>query len=340
MTILVTGGAGYIGSVVTEELVRQRYKVVVFDNLQQGHREAVLSEAIFVEGNLANRFLLDNVFQSYNIDAVIHMAAETVVEHSMTDPQRYFKNNVVNGINLLDTMLKYDVKKIIFSSSAAVYGEPVETPIKETHPQNPVNSYGESKLMFEKILDWYQRAYGIKYISLRYFNAAGASEKLGEDHNPETHLIPLVLKCALNLKNKKETDQKVKIFGADYPTKDGTCIRDYIHVIDLARAHLLALEHIDDLGARIYNLGNGDGYSVLEVIEIAKKVTGIDIPTVSTSRREGDPAVLVASSDKIRDELGWQPKYKNLESIIQSAWKWYLKHPNGYGNAQKFNREI
>jgi len=312
--ILVTGGAGYIGSIVTEELVRQRYKVVVFDNLQQGHREAVLSEAIFVEGNLANRFLLDNVFQSYNIDAVIHMAAETVVEHSMTDPQRYFKNNVVNGINLLDAMLKYDVKKIIFSSSAAVYGEPVETPIKETHPQNPVNSYGESKLMFEKILDWYHKAYGIKYISLRYFNAAGASEKLGEDHNPETHLIPLVLKCALNLKNRKETGQKVKIFGTNYSTKDGTCIRDYIHVVDLARAHFLALKHIDELDARIYN----------------KKVTGINIPAISTSRREGDPAVLVASSDKIKDELGWQPKYKDLESIIQSAWEWYLKYPEGY----------
>ena len=331
MTILVTGGAGYIGSVVTEELQRQGYGVVVFDNLQQGHQEAVLPGAIFIKGDLANRSLLDNVFRNSNINAVVHMAAETVVKHSMTDPQRYFKNNVVNGINLLDTMLNYNVKKIIFSSSAAVYGEPIETPIKENHPQNPVNSYGESKLMFEKILDWYHRAYGIKYVSLRYFNAAGASERLGEDHNPETHLIPLILKCALNLKNKKKTNQKVKIFGTDYPTKDGTCIRDYIHVIDLARAHLLALEHIDDLGARIYNLGNGDGYSVLEVIEIAKKVTGIDIPTVSTSRREGDPAVLVASSDKIRDELGWQPEYKELELIIQSAWMWYLKHPNGYG---------
>ena len=192
--------------------------------------------------------------------------------------------------------------------------------------------------MFEKILDWYHKAYGIKYVSLRYFNAAGASEKLGEDHDPETHLIPLVLKCALNIKNKKETNQKVKIFGTDYPTKDGTCIRDYIHVVDLAKAHLLALGHIDDLGARIYNLGNGDGYSVLEVINTAEKVTGINIPTISTPRRKGDPAVLVASSDKIRDELGWQPEYKELELIIQSAWNWYLEHPNGYSNSQDGGR--
>ena len=330
MTILVTGGAGYIGSIVTEKLLTEGYKVVVFDNLQQGHKEAVLPEAIFIKGDLTNKASLADVFQSHSIDAVVHMAAETVVEHSMTDPQRYFNNNVVNGINLLDTMLRYNVKRIIFSSSAAVYGEPIKTPIKEDHPQNPVNSYGESKLMFEKILDWYQRAYGIKYVSLRYFNAAGASEKLGEDHNPETHLIPLVLKCALNIKNKKETNQKVKIFGTDYPTKDGTCIRDYIHVIDLARAHLLALKHIDELGARVYNLGNGDGYSVLEVIQTAKKITGINIPAISTSRREGDPAVLVASSDKIKDELGWQSEYKDLESIIQSAWEWYLEHPKGY----------
>lgn len=225
MNVFVTGGAGYVGSIVGEELSKKGYSIIVLDNLRQGHRKAVLPEVKFIEGDLANIETLDHVFQGHKIDAVMHMAAETVVEHSMTDPRRYFQNNVVNGLNLLDTMLKYDVKRIIFSSSAAVYGEPIKTPIKETHPRNPVNSYGESKLMFEKILNWYQKAYGIKYVSLRYFNAAGASEKLGEDHNPETHLIPLVLKCALNFKAKRETNQKVKIFGTDYSTKDGTCIR-------------------------------------------------------------------------------------------------------------------
>ncbi|MBE0479089.1 UDP-glucose 4-epimerase GalE [Candidatus Aerophobetes bacterium] len=330
MRVLVTGGAGYIGSITTEELLKQGQKVVVFDSLQQGHKDAVLPEAVFVQGDLSDKISLENVFQSYSIDAVVHLAAETVVEHSMTDPKKYFHNNVINGINLLDSMLKYNVEKIIFSSSAAVYGEPVETPIQETHPQNPVNSYGESKLMFEKILDWYHRAYGVKYISLRYFNAAGASEKLGEEHHPETHLIPLVLKCALNYKTEKEANKKVKIFGTEYPTNDGTCVRDYIHVVDLAKAHILALEQIDELGARVYNLGNGDGYSVHEVIDTAKKITGADIEVVFASPRRGDPAVLIASSSRIKEELGWKPEHKDLESIIQSAWSWYLNHPERY----------
>lgn len=336
MKVLVIGGAGYIGSVVAEELLSQGYAVVVFDNLKQGHREAVPPEAEFVEGDLADMRRLDDTFRHYGMDAVIHMAAETVVEASMTDPKKYFQNNVVNGMNLLEVMLRYRVNKIIFSSTAAVYGEPVEIPIPETHPQAPVNSYGESKLMFEKILDWYHRAYGMRSISLRYFNAAGASKRLGEDHRPETHLIPLVLQKALN-----PSGRELRIFGTDYPTRDGTCVRDYIHVIDLAQAHILGLRRLAELapketkglsglGSKIYNLGNGDGYSVIEVIETARKVTGVDIPAVPSERRKGDPAVLVASSEKIKAELGWKPKYPELETILRSGWEWHRRHPKGY----------
>lgn len=325
MNILVTGGAGYVGSVVVEELLKQGYEVIVLDNLQQGHQGAILPAAKLASADICDARALDQVFRGYQIDAVMHMAAETVVEYSMTDPKRYFHNNIVGGINLLDTMLKYQVDKFIFSSSAAIYGEPQSTPIEEDHPKLPVNSYGESKLMFEHILKWYGRAYGLKHISFRYFNAAGATELLGEDHCPETHLIPNVLKAAL------DKNSPVYIFGTDYPTKDGSCIRDYVHVTDIAQAHVLALEKIDALSGRAYNLGNGEGYSVLEVMETAKKVTSVDIPTKISARRAGDPAVLVASSDRAKEELGWKPKFPELESIIASAWKWMKEHLKGYG---------
>ena len=324
MNVLVTGGAGYVGSIVAEELLNKGYKVVILDNLQQGHKEAVLPEAELVTADICDAEALGRDFHRYQIDAVMHMAAETVIEYSMTDPRRYFHNNIVGGINLLDIMLKHQVDKLIFSSSAAIYGEPQSTPIEEDHPKLPVNSYGESKLMFEQILNWYGKAYGLKHVSLRYFNAAGATELLGEDHRPETHLIPNVLKAAL------DKDNPVSIFGTDYPTKDGSCIRDYVHITDIAQAHILALERIEQLSARAYNLGNGEGYSVLEVLEAAKKVAGTDIPIEISPRRPGDPAVLVASSERARSELGWKPQFTELGSIVDSAWKWMRKHPKGY----------
>jgi len=324
VNILVTGGAGYVGSIVAEELVAQGHGVIVLDSLKQGHRGAVPPGAELVTADICQSEALDAVFRRAGIDAVMHMAAETVVEYSMTDPKRYFQNNVIGGINLLDTMLKYDVLKFIFSSSAAVYSEPQGIPIKESNPQIPLNSYGESKLMFERILEWYGKAYGLKHISLRYFNAAGASEHLGEDHRPETHLIPNVLKAALN------KDVPVDIFGADYPTKDGSCIRDYVHVIDIAQAHILALGKIEELNGKVYNLGNSQGYSVLEVVAAAEKVVGARIPTRTCPRRAGDPAVLVASSDLARAELDWQTRFPQIEIIIESAWRWLREYPNGY----------
>lgn len=324
MCVLVTGGAGYVGSIVTEHLLKQKHKVIVLDNLQQGHKEAVLSPAEFVSVDICNVETLEDVLCRFKINAVMHMAAETVVDYSMTDPKRYFHNNLVCGTNLLNAMLKHGVDKIIYSSTAAVYGEPRSIPIEEDHPETPINSYGESKLMFERILEWYGRAYGIRHISFRYFCAAGATELLGEDHRPETHLIPNVLKAALNGNNP------VSVFGTDYPTKDGSCIRDYVHVLDIAQAHLLALEKIDDLSGNIYNLGNGKGYSVLEVVKTAEQVVGVKIPTKICPRRLGDPATLVASSERAKRELGWKPQFSKLESIIESAWRWLKDHPDGY----------
>jgi UDP-glucose 4-epimerase len=325
MNILVTGGAGYVGSIVGEELLKAGNRVVILDNLQQGHQKAVLPGAEFIFADICSSEALDGLFQRERIDAVMHMAAETVIEYSVTDPARYFHNNIVGGMQLLDAMLKHKVYRVIFSSSAAVYGEPQSIPVDEDHPKLPVNSYGESKLMFERILEWYGRAYGLKYISLRYFNAAGASESLGEDHHPETHLIPNVLKAALG------KDNPVPIFGTDYPTKDGSCIRDYVHVVDIAQAHVLALENLEKRPARAYNLGSGQGYSVLEVVEAARKVTGLVIPVRVSPRRLGDPAVLVASSERAKSELGWKPKFPELEVIIESAWSWMIRHPQGYG---------
>jgi len=331
MNILVTGGAGYIGSVCVEELIRQGNKVIVIDNLQEGNREAIHREAVFYESNFGDKRVLDSIFEDHAIDAVIHFAAETTIAFSMTDPQLYFINNVVNGVNLLEVMKKHGCLRFIFSSTAATFGEPEYTPIDEKHIQKPINAYGESKLMFEKILDWYHFAYGLQFNAFRYFNAAGASERLGEDHRHESHLIPIVLRTALNVQ-KNENAGELKVFGNDYATTDGTCVRDYIHVVDLARAHILALGNLDVHPDAKYNMGNGTGFSVLEVIEMAKKITGIDIPYVVTDRRPGDPAVLVASSDKIKTETGWEPEYPDLESIIRSAWEWHSKNPTGYGS--------
>ncbi len=323
MHVLVTGGAGYVGSVVADGLLKAGHAVTILDNLQQGHREAVPEGARFIQADFCRSEDLDAAFRQSGIDAVMHMAGETIVEYSTTDPKRYFHTNVIGGINLLDAMLRHSVNRIVFSSSAAVYGEPQTAPIEEHHPKNPINSYGLTKLMFEQILEWYGKAYGLRHISMRYFNAAGATDRLGEDHRPETHLIPNVLKAAL-------AGTPVSVFGTDYPTRDGSCIRDYVHVTDIAQAHVLALEKLDTLKAGAYNLGNGQGYSVLEVIQAARKVTGIDIPAKLSPRRAGDPAVLVASSGRAGAELGWKPKYPELETIIESAWRWIGSNPHGY----------
>jgi len=324
MKVLVTGGAGYVGSIVTEELLARGYQVSVIDNLQQGHRSAVSSGAEFIKTDLKDKVALGKVFRDGKFDSVMHMAAETVIEFSMSDPRRYFKNNVANSLNLVDLMLKYEVKQLVFSSTAATYGEPRNIPIAEDDPKNPVNSYGESKLMFEQILDWYGRAYGLKYVAMRYFNAAGASEKLGEDHRPETHLIPNVLKAAMS------QDQSVSIFGEDYPTKDGSCVRDYVHVRDIAQAHVLALQNMNEVKGKAFNLGSGQGYSVKEIISEARRITKKPIAVEIKPRRPGDPAILLASREYALKELKWQPKYTDLNIIIGSAWEWMQKHPQGY----------
>jgi len=314
MRVLVTGGAGYIGSVVSEQLVSDGHEVVVYDNLSKGHRDAVVAGARFVEGDLHEAEKLRETLNG--IDAVIHMAAYSLVGESVEAPSKYYHNNVVAGLVLLDAMRDCGVKRIVFSSTAATYGEPEAQPIFESAPTNPTNPYGESKLAFEKAMHWYERAYDLRYASLRYFNAAGASDKCGEDHDPETHIIPITLQVAAGKRSH------VEIYGDDYPTEDGTCIRDYIHVIDLARAHILALDVLNERSA-IYNLGcGGDGYSVRDVIDTARRVTGKDIPVRMGPRRPGDPAVLIASSDKIKSELGWQPQFQDLGVIIESAWRW------------------
>ena len=323
MIVLVTGGAGYIGSVVADQLIRHGHQVVVLDNLAQGHRQAVPEAAKLVEADICGQQVLDRVLGSLHIDAVMHMAAETVVARSNSDPKRFFHTNVVGSINLLDAMLKHDVHKLILSSTAAVYGDPHADVIREDHPTNPINAYGRSKLMFEQILHSYGEAYGMSHLSLRYFNAAGATGSLGEDHDPETHLIPNILRAALD-------NKPVTVFGTDYPTVDGTCVRDYIHVIDIARAHVVALERLDTLNGKAYNLGNQKGYSVIEVIETAKKVTGVNLSVKVGPRRSGDPATLVAGSDRASAELGWKPQLHELESMIESAWGWMSRHPHGY----------
>lgn len=326
MAVLVCGGAGYIGSHTVAELLDRGEEVVVVDNLQKGHKDAVLGGKLMI-GDLRDDAFMDTVFRENQIDAVIQFAADSLVGESVTDPLKYYKNNVVSTLCLLDKMRTYGVDKIVFSSTAATYGEPKNIPILETDPTVPTNPYGQTKLAVEMALKWCEKAYGIQYTALRYFNAAGAhiSGKIGEDHAPESHLIPIILQAALGQR------EHIAIFGTDYDTPDGTCIRDYIHVTDLADAHLLALDKMRKDGkSNTYNLGNGNGFSVKEVIELARQVTGIAIPSVESERRAGDPAVLVASSEKAQKELNWKPRYNDLATIIESAWKWHKNHPNGF----------
>jgi UDP-glucose 4-epimerase len=326
MAVLVTGGAGYIGSHAVIELMQQGEEVIVLDNLQKGHSRAVLAET-FYQGDIRDAGVLDRIFQNHEIEAVIHFAADSLVGESVTDPLKYYDNNVVAAQCLLAKMKEYGVKKIVFSSTAATYGEPERVPIRETDPTEPTNPYGETKLAIEKMLKWCDRAYGIRYVSLRYFNVAGAHPDglIGEDHEPETHLIPIILQVALGQR------EAISIYGNDYPTDDGTCIRDYIHVMDLAHAHWLALKRLRETGeSGIYNLGNGTGFSVKQVIETARKVTGHPIPAKIAPRRPGDPAVLIASYEKAQRELGWVQKYDSLEEIIRTAWNWHVNHPKGY----------
>ncbi|HEY7785503.1 MAG TPA: UDP-glucose 4-epimerase GalE [Pyrinomonadaceae bacterium] len=318
MRVLVTGGAGYIGSVVVEELLKDGHKVVVYDNLVKGHRSMVPAETEFIEGDLLQTENLRDVLTQHQIEAVIHMAADSLVGESVEIPAKYYRNNVIGSLSLLDAMRAAEAKRLVFSSTAAVYGEPAKQPIEETDPTGPTNPYGQTKLTFEQALPWYERAHGIRSVSLRYFNAAGATRRCGELHDPETHLIPIVLQVAAGKRDH------VDVFGDDYPTRDGTCVRDYIHVVDLARAHIMALGILDDRSA-IYNLGcGGDGYTVKEVIDLAREVTNRDIPVRVVARRAGDPAVLIASSERIRQGLGWEPKYQDLRMIIASAWEWEM----------------
>ena len=325
MRVLVTGGAGYIGSVVVEELLSDGHTVVVYDNLAKGHRQSVPANVPFIESDLLDQDRLIEAFREHQIEAVIHMAADSLVGESVQKPDKYYRSNVIAGLSLLDAMRGAGVKRLVFSSTAAVYGEPEKQPIEETDLTNPTNPYGETKLTFERALRWYEGACGIRYASLRYFNAAGATDRCGEWHDPETHLIPLVLQAAIGRR------QHVEIYGEDYPTRDGSCVRDYIHVVDLARAHVLALQILGERSA-IYNLGcGGEGYSVREVIEVANEITGREIPTKVGPRRSGDPAVLIASSEKIKRELGWAPQFQDLRKIVDSAWQWLQQNPRGYG---------
>src|SRR5881398_3464578 len=321
MRIFLTGGAGYIGSVCSELLLNEGHEVAIFDNLSEGHRPAVDSRANFIRGDLADRLQIEAALSSTRPDAVMHFAAYALVPESMRDPSKYFRNNIANGLNLLDAMVGTGVQRIIFSSPCAIFGPPERVPIDETAHPRPVSPYGESKLAFEKILRWYDQIHGVKFVSLRYFNASGATEKFGEDHRPETHLIPAVLQAALGER------PNVEIYGTDYDTPDGTCIRDYIHILDLAQAHILAL---GAAGSGRYNLGTGGGSSVRGVIESCRKITNRKIDAIEKPRRPGDPPRLIASSDKIKRELGWQPQFQSLDAIIESAWKWHQKFPSGY----------
>ncbi len=319
MRVLVTGGAGYIGSVVVAQLVKAGHEVIVFDNLSKGHRDAVPPVVQLIVGDVGDRTALETAFHRHRPEAVMHFAAWIEAGESMQNPAKYFRNNSANTLNLLECVIANDAKRFVFSSTAALYGDPEHIPIRESDALRPTNAYGESKLLVERMLDWFHRVYGLSYASLRYFNAAGATDTLGERHDPESHLIPIILQVA---EGKRP---HISIFGTDYPTPDGTCVRDYIHVSDLASAHVLALDALRKADAPrqlIYNLGNGRGFSVREVIAVARRVTGHPISVVETSRRPGDPAVLVASSDKIRTQLGWKPEHPELESIVGSAWNW------------------
>lgn len=321
MNVFVTGGAGYIGSVCTGELLKAGHQVTVYDNLSEGHRSAVDGRARFILGRPDENGDILQAMRGARPDAIMHFAAHALVGESMTNPGKYFRNNVANGLKLLDAAIECRVKKFVFSSTCATYGPPERLPMTEDLPQRPVNPYGESKLMFEKMLQWYQNIYGLEFIAFRYFNAAGASKDFGEHHRVETHLIPNVLKVALGQKPHCE------VYGTDYPTPDGTCIRDYIHILDLAQAHILGLAP-GKWG--FYNLGNGDGYSVREVIRMCEKVTGKAIPVVEKPRRPGDPPKLVAAAGKAIRELAWKPEFPKLEDIVATAWAWHQRFPNGY----------
>jgi UDP-glucose 4-epimerase len=324
--VLVTGGAGYIGGVVVAQLLQRAYDVVVLDDLSNGCRAAVPEGARLAVGDVGDRAALDRLFREYSFDAVMHFAAFIEAGESMKFPAKYFRNNTANALTLLDAVTTHKVPRFVFSSTAALYGTPERTPIEETDTLRPTNTYGETKLLVERMLEWFNRIHGLRYACLRYFNAAGAAGAQGEDHHPESHLIPLTLQVALG--QRKE----LSIYGTDYPTADGTCVRDYVHVSDLASAHVLVLQALKEKDKLIYNLGNGHGFSVREVIETARRVTGQAIPALETPRRPGDPAVLVASAEKIKKELGWQPEYASLEAIVRSAWDWRRAHPAGYSS--------
>ena len=329
MRLLVLGGAGYIGSHTALELIKKGHEVIVVDNLVTGYEKAIPDKAVFYQGDIRNFDFLDNLFKKEKIDAVIHFAAYSLVGESVTNPLKYYDNNLYGTKVLLEAMIKNNVNKIVFSSTAATYGEPENIPILESDRTCPTNPYGETKLAMEKMFHWTSKAHGLSYVSLRYFNACGADAtgQIGEAHNPESHLIPLVLQVP---NGKRES---VSIYGTDYDTPDGTCIRDYIHVTDRAEAHILAVEYLAKGGeSNIFNLGNGVGYSVREVIETARRVTGHPIPATEVPRRAGDPARLVASGEKAKNILGWEPKIKQLDEIVESAWKWHRKHPDGYTN--------
>jgi UDP-glucose 4-epimerase len=317
LRILVTGGAGYVGGTVAELLLQKGHEVTIYDNLCHGHRSMVPAKAEFLEGDLADRSKLEQIFSSKKFDGVMHFAALIEAGESMKKPELYFRNNSASTLTLFEAMLAKGVNRLVFSSTAAVYGEPESTPIREDAPLRPTNTYGESKLLVEHMLTWLNRVHGFRYASLRYFNVAGAIEGRGEAHEPESHLIPLILDVALGKR------KSIKIFGEDYPTSDGTCIRDYVHVQDLAHAHLLALEALKDRDRLIYNIGNGHGFTIREVIESARRVTGHPIPVEEAERRPGDPAVLIASSEKIESELGWKREFDKLDDIVASAWKWH-----------------
>jgi len=324
MNILVTGAAGYIGSVVTERLIDEGHQVLALDNLRHGHRDAVHPAARFVEGDLLDRpWLIEEVRRS-GVEAVVHLAAEALIDESIRDPGTFFRVNVTGGLNLLDAMAAGGVRRLIFSSTAAVYGEPTRIPIQEDAPLKPVNAYGESKLAFERALPWYQRAHGLRHVSLRYFNACGATTRTGERHEPETHLIPILLDVALGRR------EAIHLFGTDYDTPDGTCIRDYVHVLDIAEAHLRCLERIDTIEPAAFNLGNGHGYSNREVISAVERVTGRPVRVIPAARRPGDPARLVASADRIAREVGWRPGHPDLEPMIASAWAWHQTMAEGH----------
>ena len=324
MKVLVTGGAGYIGATTVQALLEAGHDVVVYDNLTNGHADAVPKSVKLVQGDVGDRERLDSLFREHRLEAVLHFAALIEAGESMKVPEKFFRNNSSSTLTLLESMLANRVTKLIFSSTAALYGEPDRIPIREEDTLKPTNAYGESKLLVERMLAWFHRIHRFRYASLRYFNAAGSNGRSGELHNPESHLIPLILQVASGQR------EHISVFGTDYPTADGTCVRDYIHVTDLANAHVLALEALDSHDRLIYNLGNGEGFSVRQVIESVRRITGEPIKVVEAPRRPGDPAVLVASSDKIRKELNWKPKYPQLDQIVSTAWDWMQTHPHGY----------